>query len=328
MLALPQTRLAELRARSALTSAGLDPDVLLVPLESVTNEVWASDDHIVRVNRRLHSRLRREADLVAHLPTEVRSARLVAVGEGGGGDWLVLEKVPGVPLVRCWPGLTRTERRRAVADVAAALRVLHATEVRPELAEAADAPQLLQVGPDATAPLVAALRRAGELPFVDPGLITEVEDFVRALRPALDPFESTTLIHGDLHFQNVLWDGDHVSALLDFEFARAAPADVDLDVFLRFCCHPHLFVPEGRESEARALDYDRVLHWMFHEYPELFEHPLLGDRLRVYAIAFDVKDLLASPPRGVLQTLTPHHPYQRLRATLRGESHLDRLGGG
>ena len=45
--------------------------------------------------------------------------------------------------------------------------------------------------------------------------------YVRANRSALDPFEATTLIHGDLHFQNVLWDGRNVTALLDLEFARA-----------------------------------------------------------------------------------------------------------
>jgi hypothetical protein len=60
-------------------------------------------------------------------------------------------------------------------------------------------------------------------------------------------------------------------------------------------------------------------------YPALFAHARLFDRLRIYAIAFDVKEVLASPPNGPLGNLTRHHPYRRLADTIRGQSHLDRL---
>jgi len=227
--------------------------------------------------------------------------------------------------VRCWPGLTVPERRRAVEELASAVRALHGTRIAPELADADDLPQLLQPGARATEPLLAGLERARHLAYVDRGLLAEAEGFVRALRSALDPFEADTLIHGDLHFQNVLWDGEHVSALLDLEFARAAPADLDLDVFLRFCCFPFLFVPESREAEAVPAEYEDVPFWLRDAYPSLFAHPRLYDRLRIYALSFDLKDLLAYPPRGSLGSLSTHHPYRRLVDTVRGESHLDRL---
>jgi aminoglycoside phosphotransferase (APT) family kinase protein len=258
----------------------------------------------------------------------VRYPKLLATGEGSGADWVVLQRVPGVPLVRCWPGLTVAERHRAIEELAGAVRALHATRVPPELADAEDPPQLLQPGAFATEPLLAGLERARQLAYVDRGLLAETEGFVRALRASLDPFESRTLIHGDLHFQNVLWDGEHVSALLDLEFARAAPADLDLDVFIRFCCFPFLFVPESREAEAVPSEYEDVAFWFRDSYPELFAHPRLFDRLRVYAVAFDVKDLLADPPRSPLGSLSSHHPYRRLVDTLRGESHLDTLAKG
>ena len=57
--------LAEARARAALAAAGLSSDVPLVPLRSVTNEVWVAGDHIVRMNRRQDHRLEREALLAA-----------------------------------------------------------------------------------------------------------------------------------------------------------------------------------------------------------------------------------------------------------------------
>jgi len=323
---MPSTlRLAELRARRALAEARLDPELKVVPVESVTNEVWSAGDVIIRVNRRIHSRLRREAELAPILPPAVRYPKLLAAGEGSGADWVVLERVPGMPLVRCWPGLTLEERHRAIEELATAVQALHAVRPPADQADAEDPPQLLQPGALATEPLLAGLDRARQLQYVDRGLLAEAESFVRALRGVLDPFDAPTLVHGDLHFQNVLWDGEHVSALLDLEFARAAPADLDLDVFLRFCCYPFLFVPESREADADASAYEDVPFWLRDAYPELFAHPRLFDRLRIYALAFDVKDLLSYPPRAPLGQLSAHHPYRRMAEVLRGDSHLDRL---
>jgi aminoglycoside phosphotransferase (APT) family kinase protein len=224
--------------------------------------------------------------------------------------------------------MERADRRRAVEELAATLRSLHTTTVPKELADISDPPQLLVPGPRAVDPVLQALDRAESLEFVDQRIVAELRTYVRGARSALDPFESDHLIHGDLHFQNVLWDGQHITALLDLEFARAAPPDLDLDVFLRFCAYPALFVPVGREHEAQQRDYDEVPGWFRTAYPEMFDHPALVDRLRLYAIAFDLKQVLAEPPRGPLGSLTLQHPYRRLMATVRRESHVDRLAKG
>ena len=321
-------RLGELRARRALADAGLDFHGSLTSIESVTNEVWATGDVVVRVNRRIHSRLRREAEIAALLPPTVPYPKVLAVGDGYGQDWVALEQMPGTPLVRCWTSMATADRRRAVEGLTVILRALHGTKVPKELADVTDPPQLLHPGAMAVDPLLEALDRARALEHIDRGVVEELRGYVRGTRPALDPFQSTRLIHGDLHFQNILWDGNHITALLDLEFARAAPSDLDLDVFLRFCSYPSLFVPIGREHEARREDYDDVPVWLRESYPELFAHPALMDRLRIYSIAFDLKSLLADPPRGPLNSLKLSHPYRRLMATVRHESYLDRLPRG
>lgn len=326
---MAMTRLAELRARRALAAARHDPDAPLHAVESVTNEVWSAGDAVVRVNRRIHPRLRREAELAPHLPAALKYPELLAVGTENGADWLVLRRVPGLPLVRCWPGLTTDERKRAVAQLADAVAALHDTPAPLDIPLAEGVPQLLQPGPRATDPLLAGLQRAADLAHVDRIALNEASTWVRALRSALDPFDSPTLIHGDLHFQNVLWDTERgaISAVLDLEFSRAAPPDLDLDVFLRFCAYPHLFVPVGREAEASAEAYGDVPYWFRDAYPDLFAHPRLLDRLRLYSVAFDVRDLLDNPPTKRVADLARTHPYHRLLSTLRGQSHLDVLAG-
>lgn len=317
--------LGVLRAKRALAAAGLDTDRALTPVESATNEVWAAGDVIVRLNRRMDPRLRREAMIAAALPPAVRYPDIVASGSDAGEDWLVLRRMAGTPLVRCWPALSPRERRRAVDQIVGALRALHRTPAPPGLPPPTESPQLVQPGLYATEPICAALERAASLPHVDPGAMHDAMAWVKLTRDALDPFDASTLVHGDLHFQNVLWDGEEVTALLDLEFARPAPPDLDLDVLLRFCVVPFLFVPESREHEARPEDYADVPFWVRDSYPELFAHPRTLDRLRLYAVGFDVRDLLANPPTRPIGELTRHHPYRRLLATMNGAGHLDLL---
>src|SRR5947199_376910 len=84
---------------------------------------------------------------------------------------------------------------------------------------------------------------------VGAALIDMLVEIVRTTQRVIEPFDVPTLIHGDLTFENVLWDRDHVTGLIDFEWSRAAPADLELDVFLRFCAFPELHVAEDYEAE-------------------------------------------------------------------------------
>lgn len=323
------TGLGRARARRALAEVGV-PAAGLVRADSVTNEVWLTDDYVVRVNRDASLRLHREAVLSQVLPEEVGYPPLVQHGGGIGSDWLVVQRVPGIPLSRAWPTMTPPARREAVQQLAARLRVVHATRC-PRLDELVDGPQLLDRAPrgaQAVVRLLGAIEQAAALPHVDAGILREVADHVRSHAPVLDPFDAETIVHGDLSFENVLWDGGQITALLDFEFARAGAPDLDLDVLLRFVALPHMHVAPDYEAETRAEDYAEVPWWLAEDYPELFAHPRQFDRVRLYSLAWDVRELLAFPPSEPMRHLHRHHPLRRIVHVLRGTSYLDRLNGG
>lgn len=321
--------LAEVRARTALRGAGLDPFVPLERASSVTNEVWLTPTHVVRVNRHPNNRLYREALVAAALPPEVGYPTVVAHGGGRGEDWLVAERVPGEPLAHHWPGLTEGERERAVGQLAERLAALHRTRAPEGLPPIEHAPQLLEVGArDPTRPVVASLQRAMDLAHVDPVMLASAADLVTELAPALVPFDSETLVHGDVTFENVLWHEGEVTALLDVEWARPGPRDLDLDILLRCAAHPQLHVGEAFVDRTRAEDYSEVPWWLAHAYPTLFEYPRQIDRVRVYSIAYDVRDLLAHPPDCPPRRLPELHAYHRLARVVSRESYLDLLGRG
>jgi hygromycin-B 7''-O-kinase len=310
----------------ALQSLGADTRGL-ERVDSVTNEVWMTPEYVVRLNRDTSLRLQREAILSQTLPAEVDYPPLINYAGEVGSDWLVVRRMPGIPLSRAWPHMDQRERRDAVRQLAERLRVVHQVTC-PELAGLHDLPQLLDPAPtgaQATARLQEAIDRAGRLAHVDVGLLSDVSRLVGSTATALDPFDDRTVVHGDLGFENVLWHDGQVTALLDFEFARPGPPDLDLDVFLRFCALPKLHVAPDYEDETRAEDYAEVPWWLAEDYPELYAHPRQLDRVRIYSVAWDVRELLAFPPSAPLHRLHPHHPYQRLAHVLRGTSYLDRF---
>mgnify|MGYP005677699269 FL=1 len=85
--------MAMARARHALLHAGLDSTVPLEAASSVTNEVWMTENHVIRVNRRPNQRLRREAVLGPSLPAEIGYPMVVAYGGQMGADFLVVKRV-------------------------------------------------------------------------------------------------------------------------------------------------------------------------------------------------------------------------------------------
>lgn len=323
------SRFEEARARRALEGAGLDLSLPLERASSVTNEVWLAGDYVIRVNRQPNQRLRREAALGPLLPPEIGYPEIVAYGGDLGADWLVCKRVPGLVLSRCWPAMTRDERRDAVRQLAAKMRRMHQIDFPSDLPEI-DTPQLLGGARSFSPvdPLLDALNQARTLPHVDPRLVDQAGALVRKTAFALDPYDQTTLVHGDLTFENVLWDGTQITAVLDFEWARPGPCDLDLDVFLRFCAYPFLHVAADYEHLTLAEDYAEVPWWVGEDYPELFDFRQQFERIRIYAIAYDVRELLRHPPPDRPQSLSPYHPYNRLERTVQGRSHLDVLREG
>jgi len=318
--------LAQARARQALADAGLNSDVRLEPLRSPTNEVWMTGEYIVRLNRRHDQRLFREATLGPALPPEVCYPEIVCYGGEVGGDFLVFKRVPGTVLSKAWPSMGNVDRQRAILQLCEMLRALHRTPVPEGLPEIDDPPLLRSVAMESpTQPVVQALSAAAQLANVDPGITRAATEVIRDCSLALEPFDAPTYVHGDVHFENVMWDGQRVTTLLDYKWARPGPPDLDLDVLLRFCAFPFLHVAEDYRAIARAEDYMDVPWSLAEGYPELFSIPRQFDRMRVYAIAYDVRELLLFPPPLPPDRLSEHHPYHRLHRTVAGQSHLDRL---
>jgi aminoglycoside phosphotransferase (APT) family kinase protein len=313
----PLTNLAEARARQVLRACGLPSNVRLIRADSTRNEVFLTDTHAIRLNRSHNDRLRREAALCRALadalPEEPWVPTVVAYGGGAGKDYLIVARKSGTPLARWWPDMDRPQRRDAVRQFAHCLKAIHEVPTPSELPRLGAPPQpLCRVPGPVHARTLQGLRELRQHPFVDDGLVADVKYRVDQLADSVTDFDESQLIHGDLTFENVLWDGSHITAVLDFEWCRGAPRDLDLDVLLRFARLPKAHVAADYEHRTRARDYRDVGAWLVEDYPTLFDHPRLAERLQLFALAFEVQALTRTPPTGPRSTLGPLHPYNRL----------------
>ena len=305
------------RARHALQQAGLPIDGDVVAANSTRNEVMLCGDYVVRVNREPNQRLRREAALVAELPMRSWTPRVLGHGGDIGADYLIVARRPGQPLSRCWPLMPPRDRRFAIAQLAEALDDLHNTAAPQSVPRLRRTTHLLDDGPGPTLrPLWQAIGTVRRDSAAEHRLIDLIETAVSERSHLFESYSTANLVHGDLTFENILWDGRQISALLDFEWCRGGPPELDLDSLARYCAYPSAHVPESAASQQRPDDYLKVMSWLASDLPELFATPNLDDRLLVIDIAFELHELVSHPELGPRKELGPLHPLNRLERKL------------
>jgi len=152
-----------------------------------------------------------------------------------------------------------------------------------------------------------------EQPGMDGDLAGRVRARLGELRGLVSDseFDDGVVVHGDASFSNVLWHQGHLVALLDLEWARLGPPDLEFATI------------SGDDAGIRARGLSRavsaselpLLTWLRAGYPELFDQEHLTERVWLYDICFRIRQLCASggldPPS--LQDLADLTMHPRVR---------------
>jgi hypothetical protein len=278
-----------------------------------SNLTWLADGLAVRIAAEAGpGDLLREAKLGALLPPEVGYPRLIASGVVEGHEWLLAEEAPGVNLGAAWPALGWEARAAALRTLWEKTEAVHRTDlalaapyVRPES-------PFYAASPPAAAEQIRQLEERGLLQPAQSGVLASTLDrFWQAL-----PGATIVLNHGDLCTENALWHEGRVSALLDFEFAVAAPVELDANELLGQAYIP----PEAEDPlpdptgaglrRLREATTDAVL-------PALGQ-PGAKDRLLGYAVLLKLwavhKWLADRDDRSDVPTWQPHRELTDLAA--------------
>lgn len=146
------------------------------------------------------------------------------------------------------------------------------------------------------------------MPHVDRGLIDAAFELLGELAGA-DPFaagedEAHVVAHGDPAPGNWMVRDGRIVALLDFEWSRVGPRDLDLVT--------PVFVAWAELSDVPFL------RWLEEDYPELFGGREWERRLWLYEVCFFLRGIMAWPPVAPEATLEAGHHVHSLRRVLEG----------
>ena len=205
------------------------------PTDGWVNPGWVSDRYVVRVSLVPdRSRLHREAAIGGSVPSAVGYPEIVDVGVVEGHEYLVTRRIEGTNLSQAWDILTRPQRANALEQLWEVAEVVHRTPLHhfPDV-DLSSTPFYADSLTTAM-PAMEVVHRAGLL------TASEVESLLSQLERFFDARQAAPLAlnHGDLYIGNALWDGMRIVSLLDFEFAVAAPIELDFNELAK-----HVFGP-------------------------------------------------------------------------------------
>ncbi len=321
-------------ARDLLQQAGLDPTQPLTARHGWSNQAWLGSVVVVRIsNGRLRGSFAHEARVEQALRgVGLPLPEVLATSSRGdvSGEWIVTRRLAGLTLAEAWPSLDADARRSIGRQLGASLRALHGSDIDlapgwwVDAQEPANFHNAYRPPVAVTPPMIQGARARLD---ADAAMLDEV-DALLAERLPLFHGDAHVFVHADVHGHNLLVDGDRLSGILDWEGAHSAPADVDLDMLLRWCAAAHEF-PE-RPGATTVLEPGDVLPLVDHVregYHQLFEGPHLRERLEVYEVQWQLVQLhfdaywraLGHEPEFGDD---PHPGWAGLRRVLDGTTHL------
>jgi len=290
-----------------------------------SNDVWRLGDAVLRVCWRAdRDRLLREAALLEALPSGIPHTPVLDVGRTDEASWILLGRIRGTPMNEVMldlPPVMRRDLFRQAAGVLAHLHewrppasVLELLIERPRIDPAVEvsvwAADLIPL-PVWRVDAVASLAR--KLRFVDPGLIDAAVAAIKELAvpdPLAADASHGVVLHGDFGPFNLLVEDGEITALLDFEWARVGPRDLDLMM--------PVFIAQLEDLWGEGTDALPFLRWLEEDYPYLFAAHDLDRRLRLYGLCLGLRTLVWWPPSGPVPTLEKAHPTHQLRRLLEG----------
>ncbi len=259
------------------------------------NQVFLVDgEYVLRIGGRedAFSRLKRETDLLQSLAGKIPVPKIHAFGELDGWVYQIQAYIPGQKLYMVWKDLRSADQEAIVADLAAALKVIHGTgfqdygNYREENKRYLSWSDYILGKFEQTLVAIRALNLR-----MAPGFLEMAQAYFDDHRQVLQG-GSPALVHGDLSMVNILVEGRRLSALLDFEYALQAPADYELSVMEAFCLYPDDWAEEENEHFCTA-DYASFFPLMRKHYPALFEIEHLRERVNLYQLGAALSSYVA-----------------------------------
>lgn len=237
-----------------------------------TNTIYQVEDYIVRICTKKENEKRFEHEIDFYQNNKSTNIPKLYIADKTkeliSYNYEVLEKVEGPTLYEVWYKLTEDERKGIILKLINVLQHLHSKKV-----EEYDFNTFIK---DKIKTLIKGCN-----------ITNELFDELLSLCDIYFKENKFGQIHGDLHFDNIIYQDDRL-ILLDFEYSMPAAIDYDYRILNRYEKVPWRWASSKTDMLTTEEDYQDLMPIIIENDNELKEIKFLKERLSVY----DIIDLL------------------------------------
>lgn len=247
-----------------------------------TNTIYSVDNYVVRIctDYKNEERFKNEIEFYK-ANTNNKKLPTLYIGDTSKEKvpyyYQIMEKINGKTLYEVWYKLSKIERKNTIIEIINILKTFHNIKV-----ESYDFTKFLK---EKISSCIGS------------------SDLMNELFDLCDRYFKTNkfgVIHGDLHFDNFIYNNGRVT-LLDFERYMIAPIDYDFRIFARYKTTPWLWASERTDMLTVEDDYQELMSAFIDNYKELSEIPYLEERLKIYEIIEILREYKNTSDKGKLE---------------------------
>lgn len=234
-----------------------------------TNTIYSIGDYIIRIcsSEKNEQRFKNEMSFY-EINQDNDQIPKMYVGDSTKAQvpymYEIIEKIKGEPLYNQWYKMNINERKNVINKLVETLKPFHLKEV-----EDIDFSEVLKNR-------ISHLQTKSSLPV-------DLFDMVKQIAEDLFTECKCGYIHGDLHFDNVMYDGDKLS-ILDFERSLVGPIDYDFRILAMCEYYPWKWASASTDMITVESDYQGLMQMILENYEELRNIPNIEKRLNYYLL--------------------------------------------
>jgi len=260
-------------------------------LSGVVNRVYGlGNEYILKIEGDSefgpqHELLKPVPDLTAQLLAKgAKVPKILDFDSVDGKPYILMEKVRGNNLADDWMSFGDTKKEKLIAQLAEQLQIWHSISFDSYCIPIVAEKRYQNLRAAIEKPIVKEVRllQKEKLPKELLVNVEVLEKYYHDHIASLDEIGTAVLTHSDIHLENIFYEGDRLTGIIDLDWVAQAPKDFELwkilDTF-----HDPLYTVEGRlESLYEGYQMTRELDWLKKYYPALFETKKLVERVKLY----------------------------------------------
>ena len=249
----------------------------------VNHTYLIGDKYVVKIEKDLDVLIHQPKIIEKLLSAGAKVPRVFDYGTVNGKSYLLMEKIPGRKLSESWPSFDPGLKEQFIIQIVGQLKIFHSIHfdrysLRSLNREFDNFKDFLKSLTDF------GIIDESKLDDTTAKNLSLLKTYYQDHDHVLDETGTAVLVHNDMHFENVMYENDKVTGIIDFDLTRQAPRDYELWHMIDFFNKPDRYVEEQTKSIYESYVGDGDIQLLKKYYPELFSHEHLPERLRLYLI--------------------------------------------